>query len=104
MRKVDQEIAKAERRIERETRHAEEEARRAHERATRAVRRAHKRIARKSRKWGVPMQAGPPLFGPSPPSRAPRVSSEDQLSVLRMLQAGTITVEEAETLLKALES
>ena len=106
MRKAETEIAKAQRHIERETRRAEEHARRAHERATRAARRAREQIARKSRKWGISMDAGPTMFGPT--SRAARAgrqgpSAEEQISILKMLQEGKISVEEAELLLSALE-
>jgi hypothetical protein len=88
---AEKEIAKAQQRIERETARAEERAQRAQE-----------RMARRARKWGAPSGEG--FFGrPEPARRAPKVPEEEQLAVLRMLQEGKISTEQAEQLLKALE-
>ena len=96
IRRAEREVAKAQRRVEREAARGEERARRAQERAARAARRVRDRVARRSRKQGV-------SFGPGRSARAPKVSEEEQLAVLRMLQEGKISAEQAEMLLQALE-
>jgi DUF4097 and DUF4098 domain-containing protein YvlB len=99
---AEQEIARAQQRIERETARAEERARRAQEKAARAAQRVQERMARRARKWGAPSGEG--FFGRAEPARrAPKVPEEEQLAVLRMLQEGKISTEQAEQLLKALE-
>jgi hypothetical protein len=99
---AEKEIAKAQQRIERETARAEERAQRAQEKAARAAQRVQERMARRARKWGAPSGEG--FFGrPEPARRAPKVPEEEQLAVLRMLQEGKISTEQAEQLLKALE-
>lgn len=95
---------RAEERLQRAEQKAEEMARRAEERAQDAARRAQERIARHR-----PPDIG--LFGKDVkvdlgarhrPHR-PRVSDEEQLVILRMVQEGKISTEEAEKLLRALE-
>lgn len=108
LRQAEQELAQAQRQLERETRRAQERAQRAQERAAKAARRAQERIARQSRSWGVTIDTGSGLFGPSPPrrrspSKTSAASAEEQLAILKMLQENKISVEEAEQLLKALE-
>jgi hypothetical protein len=105
--KAEHEIAKAQRHLEQDSLRAQESARRAQERAARAAQRAQAKIARKSREWGVSVEAGPSLFGPALPMRPPRAvdrgpSSEEQLAILKMLQENKITVAQAEALLAAL--
>jgi hypothetical protein len=104
-RKAEREIEKASLRVERGRREAEEQMRRAQERAARAARRAHERFSHR----GLFGEGGP--FGGAthtfkfergrPPK--PKVSEEEQLAILKMVQEGKITIEEAEQLLKALE-
>jgi hypothetical protein len=55
------------------------------------------RVRARAATWGPP---------PPPPPRSKKseqVSAEEQKKILSMLEKGVITVEEAETLLKALE-
>jgi DUF4097 and DUF4098 domain-containing protein YvlB len=102
-RKAEEEVRHAEHRWEKEARRVEERARRASERAARAADRAQTRTGRHAHRWGFPFSSG----ASSPASagaRSVHVSADDQLSVLKMLQEGKISVEQAENLLKALES
>lgn len=96
------------RRVQAATRRAEEAARRAarmqeraQERADRAVERAERRMTARVRtfEWG-PRPPAPP--SPPPPPSDP-VSDEERMTILRMLAAKKITLEEAEKLLAALE-
>jgi hypothetical protein len=108
IRKAEQELAQAQRHLEQETLRAQEQARRAQEKAAKAARRAQERIARRSRSWGVTIDTESGLFGPRPPRRRGRprhthASPAEQLAILRMLQEGKISVDEAEELLRALE-
>ena len=108
LRKAEQEIAQAQQHLERETQRAHERTQRAQEKAAKAAKRAQERIARRSRSWGVNIDTGSSLFGPPHPRhhaspKPPRASAEEQLAILKMLQENTITVEQAEQLLKALE-
>lgn len=90
------------------SRRAQEAARRAEQRTQAAVRRTEdqiRRAAERDMRWddrwtgpGVPPRPVPP----SPPTPAP-VSEQERLIVLQMLQAGKLTVEQAERLLAALE-
>ncbi len=85
---------------------------RAARQAERAVRRAE-RVARKSRKRGFRFVIGDQAveFGGPRPARPPRppapptdpVTDDERLMILKMVEAGKITVEEAEKLLAALE-
>jgi hypothetical protein len=109
MRQVDREVAKAQHRAEKAAQRAEEHVRQAEERALkaqeRAMRKAQRFQAKFEREWGSrdprsslyhrrsTRQARPSPQGPS---------GEEQLAILKMLQEGTISVEEAEGLLKAL--
>jgi DUF4097 and DUF4098 domain-containing protein YvlB len=104
MRKAEREIQRAHEHVQREHERAQERLRRAEEKAEEAARRAQERIARHS-----PPNVG--LFGKDVnvnlharhhPHR-PRISDEEQVMILRMVQEGKITTEEAEKLLKALE-
>jgi DUF4097 and DUF4098 domain-containing protein YvlB len=104
MRKAHHEIQRARERAEHDQERAEERLRRAQERAAQAARRAQERIERHR-----PPRVG--LFGKDVNvdlgarhrPRRPKVSDEEQLTILRMVQEGKITTEEAEKLLKALE-
>jgi DUF4097 and DUF4098 domain-containing protein YvlB len=111
MRQVEREIEKAQRKAEQAARRAQEHARAAEERARRAQERAQEKArqfqAKFERKWGPPPDAGFGAHGHAPHGRAagpsrPKPSAEEQLAILRMLQEGKISTEEAETLLKAL--
>jgi len=73
--------------------------RRAMERAQRRAARARERAAART---GGPRRPADFDFGPPRPAR-PAVSEEERLSVLQMLEQGSISVEEAERLLQALE-
>jgi hypothetical protein len=90
MHKVEHKLAKARHRIQERAHRAQERAARA---AERAARRAEHRTHHVSARFD--MQEGEP-DGPPP------VSEEEQLSILRMLQEGTITTEQADMLLNAL--
>ncbi|HZD11407.1 MAG TPA: DUF4097 family beta strand repeat-containing protein [Candidatus Binatia bacterium] len=75
---------------------AEKAARRTERAVKRAMREAE-RVRARAATWGPP---------PPPPPRSKKseqVSAEEQKKILSMLEKGVITVEEAETLLKALE-
>jgi hypothetical protein len=106
MRKAEREIQRAHEHAQREHERAQERLRRAQEKAEEAARRAQERIARHA---GHRPHVG--LFGQDinvdlgarRRSQRPQVSDEEQLMILRMLQEGKITAEEAEKLLKALE-
>lgn len=111
MRHVEREVEKAQRHAEQAARRAEEHARAAEERARRAQERAQEKArqfqAKFERKWGPPPDAGFGAHGHAPRGRAagsapPRPSQEEQIAILKMLQEGRISIEEAETLLKAL--
>jgi len=102
-RKAEEEVRRAQHRWEKEAHHVEERARRASERAARAAGRAQARVTRRPHRWDFSFGSGassPAGAG----ARAAHVSEDDQLSVLKMLQEGKISVEQAEMLLKALES
>jgi hypothetical protein len=90
MHKVEHKLAKA-------RHHIQERAHRAQERAARTAERAAWHAERQARQVNVKfdMQEGEP-DGP------PKVSEEEQLSILRMLQEGTISTEQADMLLNAL--
>ncbi len=79
---------------------AEQAARRAEEAAERARRRAEKQ-------HGAPFgpRPGRPPMPPVPPRppKPPKASTEEQLKILKMVEQGIITPEEANTLLEALE-
>ena len=105
MAKLERDMAKLQHRAGEHVRQAEELSRRAkekaqkvQEKARRAAGRAARRAEKRKRQFHIQMSAG----------RAGRrgrskVSQEEQLSILRMLQEGKISAEEAEMLLKALE-
>ncbi|HEY43562.1 MAG TPA: DUF2089 domain-containing protein [Anaerolineae bacterium] len=82
-------------RIGERVRHSVERARR---RATKAQERAAKRAEKYAHKYG--RRHSITIGGPEP--REPLVSDEERLTILRMLEQGTISVEEAEKLLKTL--
>ena len=88
------------RQAEEQARQAEERARRAQERvqrqAEKMARKAERMASEKARRWHVSVQTG------RQPARR-QASEDEQLAVLRLLQEGKITAEEAEKLLKALE-
>ena len=108
IRQAEQELAQAQRHLEQETQRAQARTQRARQQAAKAAKRAQEHIARQSRSWGVTIDTGAGLFGPPPPRphgspKTTRASAEEQLAILKMLQEGTISVKEAEELLKALE-
>jgi hypothetical protein len=106
MRHVEREIEKAQRQAERAARQAQKHARAAEERTRQAQEKAQQKArqfhAKFEHRWGPPPGAvpGSGRSGPGPRSRG--LSREEQLAVLKMLQEGRISAEEAETLLKAL--
>jgi DUF4097 and DUF4098 domain-containing protein YvlB len=113
MHEVEREIAKAQRKAEKAARKAQERAQRAQERAQRhaqeAQRRARQFQARFEHRGQTPPDAGFGAHAHAPRGRAsrsarPQPSREEQIAVLNMLQEGKISTEEAEVLLKALES
>lgn len=85
---------------------AQEAARRAEQKAQAAVRRMEeqsRRMAEKEsrRAWQYSTHAAPPP--PPPPQPTSQVTEQERLMVLQMLQDNKITVEQAESLLRALE-
>jgi hypothetical protein len=70
------------------------------ERVRKAVSRAQRNAARASLKLE---RLGIPPIPPIPPLGSTTVSEEERLKILKMVEAGKISVEEAETLLQALE-
>jgi hypothetical protein len=99
MRQVEKEIARAQRQAERAAERAQERARKAQEKA---LERAKKFQAKVDAGWQPRDRGRERPRRARPARRAP--STEEQTQILSMLQAGKITVEEAETLLKALGS
>jgi hypothetical protein len=108
MRKAEREIQRAHERAQQMRERAEERIHRAEQKAEEAARRAEEHIARHMRPPRAPRVG---LFGKDidvdlgarhRPHR-PRVSDQEELLILKMLQEGKITPEEAEKLLKALE-
>jgi hypothetical protein len=105
MRKAEREIQKAHERAQRGHRSAEERMRRAQERAARAARRAHERFSRRGQEWKGPFGGASYTFKfDRGRPRKPKATEEEQLAILKMVQEGKITAEQAEQLLKALES
>jgi DUF4097 and DUF4098 domain-containing protein YvlB len=80
-------------------------AERAAEKAERAAERARHQAEQKMRqtRWYGPRPVTPPT-PPTPPSPKKKASNEEQLKILRMVEKGIITPDEANTLLEALES
>jgi len=104
MRQVHREIAKAQERAQRAAEHAQERARQAEERARKAQEKALERAKRFQAKvdfdWQPRDRGRVRSHRDRPVKRGP--SGEEQVTILSMLQAGKISVEEAEQLLKAL--
>jgi len=104
MRQVQREIAKAQERAQRAAEHAQERARHAEERARKAQEKALERARKFQAKVDLgwqPRDRGRARSGMGRPvKRGP--SGEEQMTILSMLQAGKISVQEAEQLLKAL--
>jgi hypothetical protein len=65
------------------------------------MRKLEKTQERMARRYGSPPPPRPPR-SPGPPE--PQASSEEQVKILKMLENGVISVDEANTLLDALES
>jgi DUF4097 and DUF4098 domain-containing protein YvlB len=85
--------------IERRVRDA---ASRAEKAAERAMRQAEK--AAKKARWQAQSGWSPPAPSRPAPTKETRATEEEQLKILRMVESGVITPEEAETLLSALEN
>lgn len=106
--KVQEKVQKALRQAEEKIAHA---ARRAEEKANRKAARAERRGQRGRPGQGPmarhPMASGvvstPPVPPVPPRPAAPGVSDEERMHILRMLEEGKISVDQAETLLAALE-
>jgi hypothetical protein len=82
--------------------YAQRMAEKAARKAEQAVARAARQLERENRRpvrW-----QGPPPPPPPPKPRRPQPSAAEQVKILSMLEKGIISVEEAETLLSALES
>ncbi len=94
---------------ERITRQAEKAAAKAERAAERAAAQAQRQAERHARRHGPPPPRPPrppqPGWTPQPP-KAPRAkaTAEEQLKILKMVEQGIITPEEANTLLEAIES
>ena len=71
-------------------------------RAEKAVEKALKRVER-AQEQARRRYAPPPPPAPPRPSKARKASSQEQLKVLQMLEKGVISIQEATTLLEALE-
>ena len=80
---------------------AQEKAQRVQERATLAAERAARRVEMHARRWGDARSWNVSVNANV--GKRPKVSQEEQLRILEMLQEGKITIKEAELLLKALE-
>jgi len=115
MRKAEREIERAREQAERVREQAERERERAHEhiqhareRAERAAQRVQEKMARRARHVGM-FRGDMGMFGGDTVNvhfrrpQKPKASESEQLAILKMVQEGTITIEEAEKLLKALE-
>ncbi|MBN1934307.1 MAG: hypothetical protein JW934_06565 [Anaerolineae bacterium] len=109
MSKIERKVAHAQERAQEVARQAEEHARRAQEkaqhaqeRAQRAAERAAQRVEMHARRWGDARNWNVSVNAELGRKR-PKVSQEEQLRILQMLQEGKISIEEAELLLKALE-
>jgi len=92
------------REAERARRQAEREldrAQRTAERVRRKAERAREKAERRKAQWRIEWDAGRGARRPSRPSQV--VSEEERLAILKMLADGTISAQEAETLLQALE-
>ncbi|MCC7358591.1 MAG: hypothetical protein IT317_03890 [Anaerolineales bacterium] len=118
---AERQAEQAKRRLERQgetaRRHAEAAQRRAEQQAERARRQAEAaqrraevftRRSRSGSTWSVGFAAGPrppaPPAPPNPPAPpAAPVSDEERMTILRMVEQGKISVEDAEKLLAALE-
>jgi hypothetical protein len=88
------------------SRRAQEAARRAEQRTQAAMRRTEEQISQAAEREMRRSWAGmPPIPQPPSPQRPPveRVTEQERLMVLQMLQENKITVEQAEKLLEALE-
>ncbi len=97
MSRLQRDLAKIQRKAQEHSRRAEELARKAREKARRGQARAQRAAQRQARRMHG---SGRKHAG----RRArPKVSPEEQMSILTMLQEGQITPQEAEVLLKALE-
>jgi len=71
------------------------------ERARRSAERAKKRAERASENWGAFFTPGRPPAPPAPPSEP--VSDQERLMVLKMVEEGKLSVDEASKLLSAME-
>lgn len=89
-------------RITRQTEKAVAKAERAAERAQRQAERQVDRQRRHTARWGAP-PAPPAPPKPPKPSAAPKATPEEQLKILKMVEQGIISPEEANTLLEAIE-
>lgn len=103
MRKAEREIEKARRQAENGRQRDEERVKRAQERAAQVAGRVERKMASRARHWEGMFDRRVSLGRAGRSPRAPQVSDEEQLTILRMVQEGKISVEEAEKLLKALE-
>lgn len=99
--RVGREAERAAERAEREAERAAARAERAAERAQRDAERYAAQHARMAFRGGS--RFTPPSPPPPPPPPIREVSAEEQLKILRMVESGTISPEEANMLLKALE-
>jgi len=82
---------------------AEKAARKAEQAVARAARHAA-RHQRQANEWYVPPVPPVPPAPPYQKARRRQPSAEEQVKILSMLEKGIISVDEAETLLRALES
>ncbi|MCA9960172.1 MAG: hypothetical protein KC443_14120 [Anaerolineales bacterium] len=77
------------------------QAERAAERAEKAAERARQRVERQRTEWQTPPRRPTP---PTPPQKQKKASAEEQLKILKMVEQGLITPDEASMLLEALEN
>ncbi len=85
------------------TQQAEKAAQKAEAAAEKARRYAERQAMRADRAYRPDHFAVPPKRYPQPDAPTRKVSSEEQLKILRMVENGTISPDEASTLLEALE-
>ena len=103
MHKAEREIEKARHRAEQQRHEAEQRMHRAQERAARTARRAQEKISRRAHLWTGSFGGRAQGFRAGRVQPKPQATEEEQLAILKMVQEGKISTEQAEMLLKALE-
>jgi len=81
---------------------AQEAAEKAERAAEKAIRKAEKASKKASYHANRPSWSPPPPISQSPPTKEQKATEEEQLKILRMVENGVITPDEASTLLEAI--